>query len=154
MTKYVQKSLEVDAVWWRGDNELEVTNFLGGAGGWDEDGPVLYTHFADVKVRVNDWIIRNADGGYHSCSTYEFSNNYSRVSEDPRSESHGHFQLMQCSEGPLIVGEAYPCEHGVVYTRGPVFVTGMSVEDVKRKLKTMLKDIDRYGVVDHPGENQ
>ena len=70
--------------------------------------------------------------------------------------SHWHYQIMYhkyenptdfTEEGYYAVHEMYPSLD--LWTEKPVDVTGSSVEDVKKSLLLMLKDIEKYGVKDY-----
>ena len=70
--------------------------------------------------------------------------------------SHWHYQIMYhryenptdfTGEGYYAVHEMYPSLD--LWTEKPVDVTGSSVEDVKKSLLLMLKDIEKYGVKDY-----
>lgn len=52
-------------------------------------------------------------------------------------------------EGYYAVHEYYELEDGPAWTEKPVSVDGSSVEDVKKSLLLMLKDIDKHGVKDY-----
>ena len=71
---------------------------------------------------------------------------------------HWHYQLMYKKydkpntvdgDGYYAVFEYYEMEEGPAWTETPVEVTGCSVDDVKRCLMLMLKDIDKHGVKNH-----
>lgn len=70
------------------------------------------------------------------------------------SMDHWHYQLMYHKpekpqlgeEGYYAVHEYYDLEDGAGWTEEPVDVTGSSVDDVKRMLLCILKDLDKHGV--------
>lgn len=72
--------------------------------------------------------------------------------------SHWHYQLMYHKyekpnavdgEGYYAVHEYYELEEGPVWTENPVTVDGCSVDDVRRMLICILKDMDTHGVKDY-----
>ena len=67
--------------------------------------------------------------------------------------SRWHYQLMRHytdNEEPYYaIHEIYTLEDGTVWTEMPSDVTGDSVEDVKKALLLMLKDIEKHGVKDY-----
>ena len=71
--------------------------------------------------------------------------------------SFWHYQLMYHKydepqlgeEGYYAVHEYYEMDDGPGWTENPVTVDGNSVEDVKKMLLLILKDIDKHGVKDY-----
>ena len=71
--------------------------------------------------------------------------------------SHWHYQLMYHKydepglgeDGYYAVHEYYEMDDGDGWTENPVIVDGNSVEDVKKMLLLILKDIDKHGVKDY-----
>ena len=71
--------------------------------------------------------------------------------------SFWHYQLMYHKydepilgvEGYYAVHEYYPMDDGDGWTENPVTVDGNSIEDVKKMLLLILKDIDKHGVKDY-----
>lgn len=74
--------------------------------------------------------------------------------------SNWHYQLMYHKydetilgeEGYYAVHEYYEMDDGDGWTENPVDVTGDSIEDVKKMLMLILKDIDTHGVKQYGGE--
>jgi len=52
-------------------------------------------------------------------------------------------------DGTFAIHELYHIGEWGGVTENPVTVTGESIEDVKKSLMLMLKDIDKYGVKDY-----
>jgi hypothetical protein len=50
------------------------------------------------------------------------------------------------------VHEYYPLDTGPAWTENPVTVDGADVDDIKRMLLCILKDIDKHGVKDYDRE--
>lgn len=73
--------------------------------------------------------------------------------------SHWHYQLMYHKydkpildeEGYYAVHEYYDMDGGPGWTENSVTVDGNSIEDVKKMLLMILKDIDKHGVIDYNG---
>ena len=71
--------------------------------------------------------------------------------------SHWHYQLMYHKydehvlgeEGYYAVHEYHEMDDGAGWTENPANVTGDSIEDVKKMLLLILKDIDKHGVKDY-----
>lgn len=72
--------------------------------------------------------------------------------------SHWHYQLMYHryeeprpfeGKGYYAIHEYFVMDDGDVWTDEPIEVTGESVEDVKKALLLMLKDIEKHGVKDY-----
>ena len=72
--------------------------------------------------------------------------------------AHWHYQLMYHKydkplydeDGYYAVHEYYPMlDDGDGWTENPVTVDGNSIEDVKKMLLLILKDIDKHGVKDY-----
>ena len=72
--------------------------------------------------------------------------------------SHWHYQLMYHKyekpnavdgEGYYAVHEYYELEEGPAWTENPVTVDGESIDDVRRMLICILKDMDTHGVKDY-----
>jgi hypothetical protein len=74
--------------------------------------------------------------------------------------SHWHYQLMYHKyekptlgeEGYYAVHEYYHMDDGDGWTENAVTVDGNSIEDVKKMLLLILKDIDKHGVKQYDGE--
>jgi len=70
---------------------------------------------------------------------------------------HWRYQLMyrkydrpvDGQEGYYAVHEYYETAAGNSWTAGPITIEGDSVEDVKKMLMLILKDIDKHGVKDY-----
>ena len=72
--------------------------------------------------------------------------------------AHWHYQLMYHKyekpnavdgEGYYAVHEYYELEEGPAWTKNPVTVDGESIDDVRRMLICILKDMDTHGVKDY-----
>ncbi len=67
--------------------------------------------------------------------------------------SYWNYQVMKhidtFGEDYYAVHELYHMEDGEGWTENPVEVTGESIEDLKKSLMLMLKDIDKHGVMDY-----
>ena len=68
--------------------------------------------------------------------------------------SHWHYQLMKhknlrSGEEYYAVHEYYELDTGPAWTENPVTVDGEDVDDVKRMLLCILKDLDTHGVKDY-----
>lgn len=68
--------------------------------------------------------------------------------------NYWHYQLMyrkdkRSGEDMYSIHEYFELDGGPVWTDDPVGVTGNSIEDVKKSLILMLKDIDKHGVKDY-----
>lgn len=67
--------------------------------------------------------------------------------------SHWHYQLMKHTTPHgcefYAVHEYYELEEGPAWTDNPVTVDGESIDDVKKMLICILKDMDTYGVKDY-----
>jgi len=71
--------------------------------------------------------------------------------------SHWRYQLMYHKYDELVLGEEgyyavheyYDMDDGPGWTEDPVTVDGNSIEDVKKMLLLILKDIDKHGVKDY-----
>ena len=74
--------------------------------------------------------------------------------------SFWHYQLMYHKydepvldeEGYYAVHEYFEMDDGPGWTENPVTVDGNSIEDVKKMLLLILKDIDKHGVKQYDGE--
>ena len=66
--------------------------------------------------------------------------------------SHWHYQLMKHTGfygDYYAVHEYYELDTGPAWTENPVTVDGEDVDDVKRMLLCILKDLDTHGVKDY-----
>ena len=70
--------------------------------------------------------------------------------------SHWHYQLMRhlTPEGETYyaVHEYYELDTGPAWTESPVTVDGEDVDDVKRMILCILKDLDTHGVKDYDAD--
>ena len=75
------------------------------------------------------------------------------MSEETRSGATWHYQLMKHKTEHgcefYAVHEYYELDTGPAWTENPVTVDGEDVDDVKRMLLCILKDIDIHGVKDY-----
>lgn len=65
--------------------------------------------------------------------------------------SKWHYQLMKRDFDGVdnyAIHEYYQLDHGSGWSDNPVSIDGESIEDVKKMLKMMLKDIEKHGVKD------
>lgn len=64
--------------------------------------------------------------------------------------SHWHYQVMRHTDNSgeeyYAIHEYYEMDDGDGWTENPVDVTGESIEDLKKSLMCMLKDIEKHGV--------
>jgi len=64
--------------------------------------------------------------------------------------SHWHYQVMRHTDSSgeeyYAIHEYYEMDDGDVWTENPVDVTGVSIEDLKKSLVCMYRDIDNHGV--------
>ena len=67
--------------------------------------------------------------------------------------SNWHYRLMKHTTPDghtyYAVHECYDLETGPAWTENPVTVDGESIDDVKRMLLCILKDLDTHGVKDY-----
>jgi len=76
--KFRKKPVVIEAIQWTGDNVEEIGEFMTGvhwAMAGDRD-PVIPTLEGDMKVSVNDWIIRGVKGEYYPCKPDIFEATY------------------------------------------------------------------------------
>jgi hypothetical protein len=62
---------------------------------------------------------------------------------------HKYDEPVLGEEGYYAVYEYYEMDDGIGWTENPVTVDGNSIEDVKKMLLLILKDIDKHGVKDY-----
>jgi hypothetical protein len=71
--------------------------------------------------------------------------------------SHWHYQLMKHTtpDGEYVyygVHEYYEMETGPAWTENLVTVDGESIDDIRKMLINILKDLDTYGVKDYDAD--
>jgi hypothetical protein len=62
---------------------------------------------------------------------------------------HKYDEPVLGEDGYYAVHEYYEMDDGPGWTENPVTVDGNSIEDVKKMLLLILKDIDKHGVKDY-----
>jgi hypothetical protein len=62
---------------------------------------------------------------------------------------HKYDEPVLGEEGYYAVYEYHEMDDGIGWTENPVTVDGNSIEDVKKMLLLILKDIDKHGVKDY-----
>ena len=88
--KFRKKPVIIEAIQWTGDNFEEIGEFMAGvhwAMAGDRD-PVIPTLEGDMKVSVNDWIIKGVKGEFYPCKPDIFEATYEP--EDARLAFPGH----------------------------------------------------------------
>ena len=65
---------------------------------------------------------------------------------------HKYDEPILGEDGYYAVHEYYEMDDGDGWTENPVIVDGNSVEDVKKMLLLILKDIDKHGVKDYESD--
>lgn len=97
MTKYVKKPVVVEAIQWKGNNLLELRNFLGNdlienyidVNYPDSNGTTKLLDSVEIKtlegnhlVRPGDYIIKGIKGEFYPCKLEIFEETYEEVSND------------------------------------------------------------------------
>ena len=84
MPKFRKNPVVIEAVSWEGniESEDEISNFSLRSCTIDHGNPdYLLVEFPDkiIALSVGDWLIKEADGEFHSCNTEVFEQNYEAV---------------------------------------------------------------------------
>ncbi len=73
---YYKKVVIVEAVWWSGENEEEVSKLMGPAFNRSGDGVEMRTTAGRVYAYPGNWIVRNMLGGFSKYDAETFEQTY------------------------------------------------------------------------------
>lgn len=79
MAKYCKKPVEIEAIQWNGENELEIKAFVGDAAKFTATSLAIKTLEGTMIAQVGDFIIRGVDGEFYPCKPDIFEKTYDKV---------------------------------------------------------------------------
>lgn len=77
--RYRKKPVEIDALWWNGENLLEIEAFIGYSPERRGDALVIKTLEGEHIASQGDYVIRGVKGEYYPCKPDIFEATYERV---------------------------------------------------------------------------
>lgn len=81
MRSFRKRPVVIQAVQWTGSNSVEVLTFLGGAGWWNQTGPIIETLEGELHAAVGDYIIKGVSGEFYPCKPDIFEQTYEEVDQ-------------------------------------------------------------------------
>jgi hypothetical protein len=83
MKKYRRKPIIDEAVQWTGSNHEEICTITGDDFyRYGESGVMIFTDEGDVTAKINDYIVRTAEGHYTSYTEEDFNALYEEYYDD------------------------------------------------------------------------
>lgn len=87
MAKYRKKPVVIEAVQWKGNNEIEIQEFIAdGSWKWEADNGKINLYICTLEglmiAPVGDWIIRGVNGEFYPCKPDIFEKTYEKLEEE------------------------------------------------------------------------
>jgi hypothetical protein len=80
--KYRKKPVEIEAIRWTGENEFEVSRFVGHKMFFNDlREPVIETLEGNMRTEIGDYIIKGVAGEFYPCKPDIFTKTYEKTEE-------------------------------------------------------------------------
>lgn len=80
--KYRKKPVEIEAIRWTGENEFEVSRFVGDKMFFNDlREPVIETLKGNMRTEIGDYIIKGVAGEFYPCKPDIFTKTYEKTEE-------------------------------------------------------------------------
>lgn len=80
--KYRKKPVEIEAIRWTGENEFEVSRFVGDKMFFNDlREPVIETLEGNMRTEIGDYIIKGVQGEFYPCKPDIFTKTYEKTEE-------------------------------------------------------------------------
>lgn len=80
--KYRKKPVEIEAIRWTGENEFEVSRFVGDKMFFNDlREPVIETLEGNMRTEIGDYIIKGVAGEFYPCKPDIFTKTYEKTEE-------------------------------------------------------------------------
>lgn len=80
--KYRKKPVEIEAIRWTGENEFEVSRFVGRKMFFNDlREPVIETLEGNMRAKIGDYIIKGVAGEFYPCKPDIFAETYEKTEE-------------------------------------------------------------------------
>lgn len=95
MRIYVKKPIKIKAVQYNGNNEQEIKEFVGDNLTTDM---CIKTLEGNMKLSINDYVIRGVKGEYYPCKPDIFEETYNELTEQQETKEHKLLNLLKEKE--------------------------------------------------------
>jgi hypothetical protein len=79
--KFVKRPIEIEAIQWKGDNDLEIRMFMNQPLNIEEGEVIFRTLEGLEHASVGDWIIKGIKGEFYPCKPDVFERTYEKSKE-------------------------------------------------------------------------
>ena len=80
--KFVKKPVIIEAMQWTGDNQYEISKFIGDELLYIEEGKLLISTLEGVHAAsINDWVIKGIKNEKYPCKPDIFEQTYEEIGE-------------------------------------------------------------------------